>query len=425
MILTQDAARRVVRGDVLVEDGVIAAVGEVRATRPDRVVDAAGGLVTPGLVNAHTHVPMTLFRGLGDDLVLERWLEDRIWPAERRLDERAVRAGMRLGLAEMIRTGTTLFADMYFFPEALAEETRRAGLYAVEAHTFLDFPTPDAKVEEMESKARAFVKRFADDALVTPALGPHSTYACSEATLAKVSGLADELGGARPLRVLTHCAETRREVLDVEARNGRRPVGVFERAGLLRDGVVLAHCGWVTKEEARRIGAAGASVAHCPVSNMKLATGGVMPLPELDAAGVAVGLGTDGAASNNTLDVLESAKFAALAQKNHRWDPTVVPAERALDLATRDGARALGFGDVTGSIEPGKRADLVLWSTDAPRMAPIHDPVSALVYAGRGDDARLVVAGGRVLYEDGRFATLDVPRVVREARSEAERVTRP
>lgn len=415
LVLTQDDARRVVRGDVHVEDGVVVSVGGPR--RPaDVEIDARDHLVLPGLVNLHTHAAMTLLRGLGDDLPLERWLGDRIWPAERRMRKDDILAGAKLAFAEMIAGGTTAFNDMYFFGDATATEAKATGLRMWVGTPIIDGATPEMTQDEMPEAARRLARKWKGDALVTPTISPHATYTCSAATLDMVRDVREQLG----LLVHTHCSETRTEIHTVETKHGARPVDVLERHGLLARSV-LAHCGWITKDEARRIAAAGGAVAHCPASNLKLATGGTFCLPEFHDAGGAAGLGSDGAASNNVLDMFQAMKLAALVHKNHRWDASVVPAQMALDMATLGGARALGRSDL-GRLVPGARADLVLLDTARPHLTPLHDPVSQVVYAARADDVTHVVVDGRVLYQERVFRTLDVASTLADARAAAARV---
>ncbi len=422
LVVTQDDDRTVTRGNVLVTDGVINAVGPGAGedVDADRVVDARGKAVVPGLVNAHTHVAMTLLRGYGDDMELEPWLEERIWPAEGKLTAERTVAGARLGMAEMLATGTTTFADMYFFEQELAEAVDAAGMRGVCGTSFLDHPTPELDPEEQVPHARDFLEAWRDHPRVHASLAPHATYTCGPDTLEAVAELAREFPEA-PIQ--THCSETRTEVYNVEEEHGRRPVAQLAEHDLLTERTVLAHCGWITKAEARTIAEAGASVAHCPVANMKLATGGYTPLPELAEAGATVALGTDGPASNNTLDLLDTVKMVALVHKHHRWDATVVPAQEALDHATRGGAAALGLGDQVGSLEEGKRGDLMLVDLQGPGLQPMHDVVSHLVYAATGRDVTHTVVDGEVLYEDGAYATLDLDSVRAEAREAAEAIT--
>lgn len=414
-VLTQDDARGIVKGDVHVEDGRIVDVGGPRRAA-DVEIDARGRLVIPGLVNLHTHAAMTLLRGLGDDLPLERWLHDRIWPAEGRMRKDDVLAGARLAFAEMLAGGTTSFNDMYFFGDATAEAAKAAGLRMWAGTPIIDATTPEMTPDQMPEAARRLALKWRGDPLVTPTIAPHATYTCRAETLDMVRDVRDQLG----LMVHTHCSETRTEVHTVEEKHGARPVDVLERHGLLPRSV-LAHCGWITKDEARRIARAGGAVAHCPASNLKLATGGTFCLPEFHEAGGAAGLGTDGAASNNVLDMFQAMKLAALVHKNHRWDPSVVPAQMALDMATRDGARALGRPDL-GRIQPDARADLVVLDATRPHMVPLHDPVSQVVYAARADDVTHTVVDGRVVYAERRFETLDVARTLADAEAAARRL---
>ncbi|HEX2065784.1 MAG TPA: amidohydrolase [Candidatus Thermoplasmatota archaeon] len=412
-LVTQDDARRVVQGDLYCEDGRIVAVGTPEARREaDRELDGTGQVVVPGLINLHTHLAMGLLRGIGDDLPLETWLRERIWPAEDRITEPLMRAGVELGLAEMVASGTTSFLDMYWMEEGVvAPACRSAGVRGWLGEGFVDVGQteagqPNRKLAPLER----FIKAAKGDPLVTPCPAPHGAYTCNPETYAESARIAAEHGV--PLH--THCSETRTEVHDVQARTGTRPVARIAQAGALTPRTVLAHCGWITKGEVGDIAAAGASVAHCPVSNMKLATGGVTPVAELHGAGVRVGLGTDGAASNNGLDLFETMKVAALVQKNHRWDATALPAQKALDMATRDAADALHRPDL-GRLVPGATADLAMVDFRRPHLVPRHDTASLLVYSASGRDVSATAVGGRVLMAHGRHETLDLPQVLAAA----------
>ena len=416
-ILTMDREHRVLRGDLRVDGGTITHVGEA-PQHADTVIEAAGDVLLPGLVNAHTHAAMTLFRGLGDDLPLEEWLSTRIWPNERKLTRPDVAAGSELAILEMARAGVTAFNDMYFFADETARAAKAAGMRAHIGATLIDFDTPELKVDQQEPHARAFHGRWRGDALITPTLAPHATYSCSDATLERVHHLRDELGGCI---LHTHCSETRFEVQDVLAKRGARPVEILRKHGLL-SGSVLAHCGWVTKDEIRTFAHEGASVAHCPVSNMKLATGGTMPMSEMQEAGVNIALGTDGAASNNTLDVLETAKFAALAQKQHRWDARAGNAHDVLRMATVGGARALALP--AAGLVSGAAADLCLVSTRGPHLRPLHDPASALVYQASASDVRATIVAGRPIFLDGAFPTMKPSDIIQRAETAATNLAR-
>jgi len=420
-IVTQDDARRVLHGDVFVEDGVVTHVGEVQGRKEaDQTVDGRGQVLLPGLVNLHTHLAMTLLRGYGDDLPLEEWLSTRIWPAEDRIDADAMRAGVRLGLLEMVRGGTTSFLDMYWMEQdVLAPACREAGVRAWAGEGMVDFQTPEGEPNRKVALVEAWLRSWSreKDPLVTPCPAPHATYTARGETFRECGRLSREYG----VPMHTHCGETRKEVYDVAAKTGRRPLAELAHHGALGPRAVLAHCGWTTKAEVDAIAAAGAAVAHCPVSNLKLATGGVAPVPELQHAGVRVGLGTDGAASNNTLSMWETMKLAAILHKHHRWEATAVPAQRALDMATRDGADALHRGDL-GRIQPGATADLCLVDFRRPHLVPRHDTVSLLVYAASAADVSATIVGGRILMRDGRPTTLDPAAVLEEAQRQATRV---
>lgn len=415
-ILTMDASRRTIRGDVRIEDGTISHVGEA-PQHADTTIDAHGDILIPAFVNAHTHAAMTILRGLGDDLPLEAWLRTRIWPAEKTLTREDATAGNELAILEMLRTGTAAFNDMYFFAESAAAAADSAGLRAVIGATLIDFDTPELKQDKQEAHARRLIAKYAAHERIRFSIAPHSTYACSADTLETVRRIRDDTG----CQVHTHCSETRHEVQDVIAKRGVRPVEALRKHDLLR-GAVLAHCGWVTKEEIRTLATEGAHAAHCPVSNMKLATGGTMPLEEMWEAGVNVGVGTDGAASNNTLDVLNETKFAALVQKQHRWDARAAPAMRILEAATLGGRRALGLS--AGGIAVGEPADLALVSTSGPHMRPTHDPASTLVYCASGADVRATIVAGRTLYLDGEWPTMDARAVMRRADEAGARMAR-
>jgi len=420
-IVTQDDSRRVLQGDVYVEDDRITHVGQVKGRKEaDRTIDATGQVLLPGLINLHTHLPMGLFRGFGDDMPLEAWLKERIWPAEDKLTPETMRAGAELGCLEMIASGTTSFLDMYMMQEdAVAPVVRAAGLRAWLGEGMVDIgktarDIPNAKLPAIER----FVKATANDPLVKACPAPHGGYTCHAVTFQESARIARDNGV--PLH--THCSETRTEVYDVVKAHGKRPLQHMVEADAIMSRTVLAHCGWITKGEVADIARAGAAVAHCPVSNLKLATGGVAPVPELQAAGAKVGLGTDGAASNNTLDMFETMKFAALVQKNHRWDATVLPAQRVLDMATRDAADALHRPDL-GRIEDGATADMVLVDFRKPHLVPRHDAVSHLVYAASGKDVSATIVHGRVLMAQGKVETMDAAAVMEKAEAAARSLT--
>ncbi|MHB8633494.1 MAG: amidohydrolase [Thermoplasmatota archaeon] len=401
-IVTQDDRRRVLEGDVRVEDGRIVAVATPGAKgEAEHDIDGKGQVLIPGLMNLHTHLPMGLLRGYGDDMALEAWLRERIWPAEARFTAATMRAGADLGLLEMVRGGTTSFLDMYFLEaEAIAPAVHDFGMRAWLGEGMVDVGQTEAG--EPNRKIGAIEKAVRDskgDPLVRFCPAPHAPGTCHPETFRESARISKE--HAVPLH--THCSETRTEVYEMQGRTGVRPLARVEETDALGPHTILAHCGWITNDEAARIGRAGASVAHCPVSNLKLATGGVCPVPELEARGVRVGLGTDGAASNNTLDMFQTMKFAALVQKQHRWDPTVLPAQRVLDMATREAAAALHRPDL-GRIEVGATADMALVDFRRPHLVPRHDALSHLVYAAGAQDVSATIVHGRPLMVEGRVA---------------------
>ncbi|MFZ1198552.1 MAG: amidohydrolase, partial [Desulfobacterales bacterium] len=379
--------------------------------------DAGGGIIMPGLVNAHTHAAMTCFRGLADDLPLMTWLDDHIFPAEAQLDEETVYRGALLACAEMIRSGTTCFCDMYLFEDAVARAASAAGMRAVVGEVLYDFPSPNYGPIE---KGFAYVERMIDtwrsDPLITVALEPHSPYLCAAGLLEKAAALARENG----LPLVTHLSETRAEVDRIRASYGCTPVAWLAALGVLGPDLLACHCVVLTPEDIALLKAHDVKVAHNPESNMKLASG-IAPVPELLRAGVCVALGTDGCASNNDLDLFLEMDSAAKLHKVGTLDPTVLDAATVLRMATIEGARALGLGRVTGSLEAGKTADLIVIDTARPHLTPMYNPVSHLVYTVRGSDVATVVINGRLVMENGRLLSLDEKQVMADVNRIAAR----
>jgi len=423
-VVTMDAADRVLApGSVAIDGADIVAVdtpSAIRAQfRSDQVIEAWGGVIMPGLVNTHTHAPMVLYRGLADDLALMEWLQKYIFPAEAKtvLPE-FVRAGTRLAALEMIQSGTTTYADMYYFEEEIAKETRAAGLRGVLGQTIIQFPVPDAKTPaDGLVRAEAFIKAYRDDALITPAVAPHAMYTLDGPTLIACRDLARRYG----VPTLIHLAETQDEARTAQERHQSSPVAYLEALGFLGPGVLAAHAVWVTPPEIAILKARHVAVSHNPESNMKLASG-TAPVPAYLAAGLAVGLGTDGAASNNDLDMFEAMRTASLLHKLQTGDPQALPARTVLRMATIGGARALGLDRRIGSLEPGKRADVIVVSMASARQTPMYDPVSHLVYTTRGDDVQTTVVQGRVLMRNRKVLTLDQEAILKEARLLSEKV---
>jgi 5-methylthioadenosine/S-adenosylhomocysteine deaminase len=423
-VLAMDAPGRVLTpGAVAVDGREIVAVDTPEAIaarfRGKATIDAAGGIVLPGLINTHTHAPMVLYRGLADDLALMEWLEKYIFPAEARtVSPEFVRAGTRLAALEMIRSGTTAYADMYYFEEEIAKATKEAGIRGVLGQTIIQFPVADAKTpSEGIARAAAYLRAWAGDELIVPAIAPHAMYTLDAATLKAVRAAADR----ERAPVLIHLAETATEVQTARERYKQTPVEFLESIGFWGPRTIAAHGVHLTDADIKVLARRRVSVSHNPESNMKLASG-TAPVPALRRAGVVVGLGTDGAASNNDLDMFEAMRQAAFLQKHATGDPRALPARAAVAMATIDGARALGMDREIGSLEPGKRADLIVVSMASARQVPLYDPYSHLVYVTRGDDVRTVVVNGRIVMRDREVLTLNEEEVLTEARSWAARV---
>jgi len=424
IVVTMDPGRRVLSpGAVAVDGAAIVAVDTPAAIgaryRAGETIDTSGLAVLPGLINTHTHAPMVLYRGLADDLALMEWLERYIFPAEARtVSPEFVRAGTRLAALEMIQSGTTTLVDMYYFEEEIASVAKQAGLRGVLGQTVIQFPVADAKTPaEGLARAERFMKAWTGDALVVPTVAPHSPYTLDAATLRRSRELADRFGAP----MLIHVAETETELGDSNQAHGLSPVGWLDSLGVLGGRTLAAHAVWISPADIATLAARHVGVAHNPESNMKLASGAA-PITDLRAAGVAVGLGTDGAASNNDLDMFEVMRQASFLQKLRTRDPRAISAREAVEMATIDGARALGLDPLIGSLEPGKRADLITVSMTAARQTPMYDPLSHLVFVTRGDDVRDVVVNGRVLMRDRHVLTLDASAVLAEAREWAVRV---
>jgi 5-methylthioadenosine/S-adenosylhomocysteine deaminase len=404
-----------IRGEQIVAVGGSETVGR-RSAR--RVIDARGGIVMPGLVNTHTHAAMTLFRGLADDVPLMRWLNDHIFPAEAALDPHQVYCGALLACAEMILSGTTTFCDMYLFEDAVARAVQAAGMRAVVGEVLFDFPSPNyGPIEQGFEYTANLIARYRDDPLITIAVEPHSPYLCAPELLQR----AYELAGRHGLPMVIHLAETVSEVQTVRQRYGRTPVEHLDQVGVLGPHVLACHCVQLTEADIERLRRYDVKVSHNPESNMKLASG-IAPVPDLIAAGVCVGLGTDGAASNNNLDLLLEMDTAAKLAKVHRLDPTALDAATVLRMATRAGARALGLEARIGSLEPGKRADVILIDTHRPHLTPLYHPSSQLVYAAKGSDVATVIINGRIVMQDGRILSFDVDQAMADVNQIAVRL---
>ena len=380
---------------IYIEENRIAEIGRKREA--DVVVEGKGKIALPGLVNLHTHSPMVLFRGLGDDLALQQWLETTIWPQEAKLKPEDIYWGAKLACLEMLKTGTTTFLDMYFHMDQVAKAVKEMGLRAFLAEGVIDLGLP-SRAEEQFKAAEEANRRI--EALrsprITPALGPHAIYTVSETSLLRFREMADKKG----YRIHAHLSETKREVDDCVAQHGMRPTAYLDRIGFLAKDVIVAHGCWLDPTEIEILARTGTKVAHCPTSNMKLATGQAMPYAAMKEAGVVMGLGTDGAASNNNLDLFEAMKIATLLQKFAHRDPTVLPAAEAFQLATLGGAQALGIE--AGLIQPERLADLTLVDPRRPELIPRHDEMSNWVYSAHGNAVDTVVCDGQVVMKGRR-----------------------
>ena len=419
IVVSMDGARTIYQdGSVAIKGDAIVGVGpraEIEARyKSAQTLDARGRLVLPGFINGHTHVPMTLFRGLHDDVTLNDWLYKYIFPAEaKNVNEEFVRWGTRLAAAEQIRSGVTTFADMYYFEDAVAEETKAAGMRGVLGETFIDFPAPDNKTAaEMLAYTEKFLKRWQGDALIHAAPAPHSIYTCSKKTIQDAAALAQKYHA--PL--LMHVSEMKKEWEDSERQNGTSPVQYLEKIGVLGPDLVAAHCIFVDEADRKLLAERQVGCVHNPSSNMMIASG-VSPVPEMRAAGIAVGLGTDGpAGSNNDLDLMEEIDLAAKLAKITKMDPLALNAKAVVEMATIDGARALHMEKEIGSLEAGKKADLILISLNEPNAVPMYDIYAQIAYSLKASDVETVVIGGRVVMQERKLLTIDEPRVLEKAR---------
>lgn len=425
-LVTMDKEHRVIPdAGIAVAGGRILAVGPrneiVGKYAAAQTIDASGRLIIPGLINGHTHIPMTLFRGLADDLDLQDWLTKYIFPAEaKNVSEEFVRAGTRLGLAEMIRGGTTTYCDMYYFEDAIADETAKAGVRGVLGETVIDFPVADNKTNaEAMAYVERFVQKWKGHELITPAIAPHAPYTVSEEHLKAAKAFSDRTGAP----IVTHISETKREVDDSLKAKGASPVDYLARIGFLGNRVIAAHVVWPNPGELEILKRADVGVVHNPQSNMKLASG-VAPVPKMIEEGLRVGLGTDGAASNNDLNMWEEMDTVAKLHKVFSGDPKVISAEEAFELATIRGAQALHLENEIGSIEKGKRADLVIVERDSLNQIPLYNIYSDLVYATKANDVQTVIINGRIVMRDRRLLTLDETAIKRSARVFRDQVSK-
>lgn len=425
-VVTMDAQRRVIEnGAVAIRGDRILAAGPRREIERDyqarQRLDSPASLIAPGLVNTHTHAPMSLLRGIADDLRLEEWLEKHIFPAEaKHVDAEFVRWGTRLACLEMALSGTTTFADMYYFEEVVAEAAREAGLRAVAGETILRFPAPDAKTPaDALASAERFIQRFRNDPLIVPAVAPHAFYTNDEGTLKAARALANRYG----VPLMIHVAETAVELDNAIQERGGSPVVLLDRLGMFNGRTIAAHSVWLADGDHEILRDRGVGIAHCPSSNMKLASG-VAEVKRLLSMGLAVGLGTDGpAGSNNDFNLFEEMDLAAKLQKVITRDPQALPAPQAFEMATIMGARVLGLDKEIGSLEAGKRADLITVRLDAPHAVPMYNVYSQLAYALKGSDVEHVMVNGRLIVRSRRMLTLNAAAVLAAAGKYRQRIS--
>ncbi|MBW1608364.1 MAG: amidohydrolase [Deltaproteobacteria bacterium] len=420
-ILTMDSKNSIlengflaIRGDSISHIGT----GDMPSIKADKIIDAKGGLVLPGLVNGHTHAAMTLFRGLADDLPLMQWLENYIFPAERNMDAEFVYTGTQLALAEMILSGTTTFCDMYLFEEEVAKAAKKAGVRCLAGEVLYDFPSPNyGSVENGLEYTESLIQKWRDDPIVSIAVEPHSLFTCSPELLMA----SNELALKHRVPLIIHVAETLNEVSEIKRKYAKTPIEHLDSLGLLGAHLIADHCVHLGQSEITKMAEHGVKVVHNPESNMKLASG-IAPIPELIKQGVTVGLGTDGCASNNNLDLFSEMDTAAKLHKVHAMDPTAVDAVTVLRMATIEGARALGLQDITGSLEIGKKADVIVIDTHKPHLTPMYNATSHLVYAASGNDVTHSVINGKLVMEDRKLLTLDLDEVIAHSREKSVQV---
>jgi 5-methylthioadenosine/S-adenosylhomocysteine deaminase len=417
LVLTMDSRANVFdQGLVAVSGDSIEWVGSEHsapAFSGATTIDARGGIISPGLVNGHTHAAMSLFRGLADDLPLMEWLNDYIFPVEKQMDNDFVYTGTILACAEMILSGTTTFCDMYLFEEAVAEAARKAGMRCLAGEVFYDFPSPNyGGIDNGFAYVESMIERWKDDPLVSIAIEPHALYTCSPELLRRAGDLAE----SNDLPYITHVAETKSEIVEIKRRYGKSPFRHLHDLGLLNSRLISVHCVHVEDEDVSLMAERGVRVVTTPESNMKLASG-TARVKEFLKAGLTVGIGTDGCASNNDLDMFGEMDTAAKLGKISTMDPTSASAPQVYKMATIEGAKALGMEKSIGSLEKGKKADIIIIDTNTPHMTPMYEPFSHLVYAANGSDVTHTIIGGRLVMEDRRLLTLDIHDVLEAARS--------
>ncbi|MDD7424629.1 MAG: amidohydrolase family protein [Candidatus Methanomethylophilaceae archaeon] len=407
-IVTQNSKREIVRGDVVIDGDDIVSVGGKYNGSADVEIDAKGDIVMPGMINTHTHVAMSVMKGVVDDLTFQGFLDNVFRIDSDRTDE-DLDVGTKLGCMEMMRGGTTTFVDLYYSEDVIAKAVEEAGIRGVLCWCTLDEQFTTQKGNPVDN-AKHFVSTHKGKRKIIPSIGLQGVYVCGEETCVRASEFAKE----QDIPLNFHLSETRGEVNDLKRDKGMRPIEWLNSIGALNSNMVAAHSAWLTMNEVRIMGEAGMSVSLCPVSNMKLATGGVAPVPEFLTNGVNVSLGTDSNTSNNSLDMFSEMKICGLLQKSSRWDPTITPAQQLLDFATINGAKAIGMEDKLGSIEAGKYADIVILDGKAPNLRPLlpENMIANIAYSASSLNVKTVLCQGDVVVDNGRITTLDTDAVL-------------
>jgi len=407
-IVTQDVSRSIVSGDVVIKDERIVSVGPAFKGSADVEIDATGDIVMPGLINTHTHVAMSVMKGMADDLRFPDFL-NKVFAIDKDRTDKDISIGTKLGCAEMIRSGTTTFVDLYYSEDVIAKATEEAGIRGILCWCVLDEQFTTQKGNPLDN-CRKFCNSHKKMKRSRPGVGLQGVYVCNEDTCKGAKQLSDEL--SVPLHF--HMSETRGEVNEHKRKTGKRPAEWLNDIGVLSKRSIAAHSAWVTMNEVKMMGKAKMSIASCPVSNMKLATGGVAPVPEMMANNVNVSLGTDGSTTNNSLDMFAEMKTLGLLQKSSRWDASVTPAQTLLDIVTINGAKAIGMQNETGSIEPGKYADIIILDGNAPNLRPVfaENTISNIVYSGNSLNVKTTICQGGIVMRDRKILTMDERKVI-------------
>jgi len=410
-IVTQDAQRRVLRGDVVIDGERIVQVGKEYKGSADKEIDASGDIVIPGLINTHTHIAMTVMKGTVDDMLFPDFLS-KVFRIDSDRTDKDLDIGTKIGCAEMIRSGTTTFVDMYYSEDVIAKAVTEAGIRGVLCWCVLDDEFTTQKGNPLQN-CKQFYNKFNGKRKILPGVGLQGVYVCNEETCVGAKQFSDE----KDIPLTFHLSETREEVNNHRKKTGKRPADWLNDIGVLGKNAIAAHSAWLTISEIKKMAASGMSVSSCPVSNMKLATGGVAPIPEFKKYGVNITVGTDGSTTNNSLDLMAEMKILGLLQKSSRWDPTVATAQELLDYTTVNAAKAIGMQDSLGSIEKGKFADLVILNGKSPNLRPLlpENIISNIVYSGSSSNVKTVFCQGDIVLENGEMKTVDEEKVLSES----------